>query len=165
MRHKHDMASSKKNRYFPRRWDKALAKQTAPIVRPAKGRNIGRRATRFRRDSVNTTLLESTKFSGATKHLRKTTVVNIHKKPYDVLCTRPGKWGNPFKIGRDGTREEVVTKHRKQFLANRRRVEECIRELSGKKLGCVCKLKLCHCDVYAEVCNSDAAYWYKLRHL
>ena len=38
----------------------------------------------------------------------KTTVVNIRKgEQCDVNIGRPSKWGNPFFIGPDGTREEV----------------------------------------------------------
>jgi hypothetical protein len=32
--------------------------------------------------------------------------------PGAVYIGWPGKWGNPFVIGRDGTREEVVAKYR-----------------------------------------------------
>ena len=38
----------------------------------------------------------------------KTRVVNCKKEPYDVYIGRPSKWGNPFKIGRDGSRQEVI---------------------------------------------------------
>jgi hypothetical protein len=29
-----------------------------------------------------------------------------------VYIGRPSKWGNPFVIGRDGSREEVIEKYR-----------------------------------------------------
>ncbi len=29
-----------------------------------------------------------------------------------VKIGRPTKWGNPFVIGRDGAREDVIAKHR-----------------------------------------------------
>ena len=35
-------------------------------------------------------------------------VVNAHREPYDVLIARPSKWGNPFRIGRDGNRDQVI---------------------------------------------------------
>ena len=41
-----------------------------------------------------------------------TTVVNILKDKYDVDGARSGKWGNIFFIGHDGSRAEVVRKHR-----------------------------------------------------
>ena len=40
-----------------------------------------------------------------------TTVVKIDQ-PYDVYIGRPSKWGNPFRIGPDGNREEVIRKYR-----------------------------------------------------
>ena len=33
-----------------------------------------------------------------------------------VYVGRPSKWGNPFVIGRDGTREEVIAKYRDWIL-------------------------------------------------
>ena len=35
-------------------------------------------------------------------------VVHCKKSMYDVYIGRPSKWSNPFKIGEDGTREEVI---------------------------------------------------------
>ncbi|MHB8407807.1 MAG: DUF4326 domain-containing protein [Acidiferrobacterales bacterium] len=32
--------------------------------------------------------------------------------PYDVYVGRPSKWGNPFVVGRDGSRSEVIQKYR-----------------------------------------------------
>ena len=37
-------------------------------------------------------------------------VVHCKKEPYDIYVGRPSKWGNPFRIGKDGTREEVIKK-------------------------------------------------------
>ena len=39
-------------------------------------------------------------------------VVHCKKEPYDIYIGRPSKWGNPFSIGKDGTREEVIEKYR-----------------------------------------------------
>lgn len=39
-------------------------------------------------------------------------VVHCKKNSYDVYIGRPSKWGNPFSIGRDGSREEVIEKYR-----------------------------------------------------
>jgi hypothetical protein len=38
----------------------------------------------------------------------------IGKRPMSdrVYVGRPGKWGNPFVIGRDGSRDEVIAKYR-----------------------------------------------------
>ena len=45
----------------------------------------------------------------------KTKVVNVHKEPYDVSIMRPSIYGNPYVIGSDGTREEVIEKFKKYF--------------------------------------------------
>lgn len=89
-------------------------------------------------------------------------VVNIRSgEPYDVFIGRPSKWGNPFKIGRDGNREAVIAKY-KQWLTElydgryRPLFYEATTELSGKVLGCFCAPLRCHGDVIREVCN---AYW------
>ncbi len=39
------------------------------------------------------------------------TVVHCKRKTYDVYIGRPGKWGNPFEIGKDGNRAEVIEKY------------------------------------------------------
>ncbi len=45
-------------------------------------------------------------------------VVHCKREPYDVYVGRPSKWGNPFREGRDGTREEVVVKHREWIITS-----------------------------------------------
>jgi hypothetical protein len=62
--------------------------------------------------------------------------------------------GNPFEIGKDGTREKVVAKHRDWFLAQPELVERVKRELRGKDLVCFCAPRACHGDIYDEVANS-----------
>jgi hypothetical protein len=37
-----------------------------------------------------------------------------------VYIGRPSKWGNPFVIGRDGTREQVIAKYRDWLVRNER---------------------------------------------
>jgi hypothetical protein len=75
-----------------------------------------------------------------------TRVVNVAKtKNYDVYIGRGGKWGNPFIIGRDGTREEVIAKHAEWIEHGEGRyLLDSIHELYGKTLGCHCAPKPCH---------------------
>ena len=40
-----------------------------------------------------------------------TTVVNLHRDPYDVLICRPSKWGNPFRITDKCPRELALEKY------------------------------------------------------
>lgn len=82
-----------------------------------------------------------------------TTVVNLRYQEYDVDCTRPGYWGNPFRVGRDGTRDQVIAKHRAWFLSQPAMVLKAKLQLRGKRLGCICHPLSCHCDVLAEVAD------------
>ena len=79
-----------------------------------------------------------------------TRVVNAHRKPYDVLIARPSKRGNPFRIGRDGNRDQVI----KMYEVHVRRRPDLIAalpELAGKRLGCYCKPLSCHGDVLVKL--------------
>ena len=67
----------------------------------------------------------------------------------------PGPWGNPFLLGRDGDREEVLDRYRRWLLARPQLIDRARRELRGKTLGCFCKPLLCHGDVLAEIADSD----------
>lgn len=84
-----------------------------------------------------------------------TRVVNVRggNEDWDVYVGRPSKWGNPFKPGRDGTREEVIQMYRKWLLLNPT-LYVALRELKGKDLGCWCAPKPCHADVLLEYANN-----------
>ncbi len=83
----------------------------------------------------------------------RTRVVNKNDEPYDVYIGRPSKWGNPFLIGRDGTREEVVEKFIDYFIeqieVGNIKTDE-LKQLHGKRLGCFCSPKPCHGDIIAH---------------
>jgi len=82
-----------------------------------------------------------------------TRVVHGKKERYDVYIGRPSKWGNPFEIGKDGTRKEVVEKYRKYILENKELMND-LYELEGKVLGCWCKPAECHGDVLVELLDN-----------
>lgn len=79
-----------------------------------------------------------------------TKVVNLRHEFYDVRICRPGQWGNPFHIGRDGTREEVIEKYR-EWILTRPKLLIQLQFLKGKRLGCVCAPLACHGDVLVEL--------------
>jgi len=79
-----------------------------------------------------------------------TRVVHCKKEKYDVYIGRPSKFGNPFEIGKDGTRKEVIEKYRKYILSNKELMDS-LHELEGKVLGCWCKPQACHGDVLVEL--------------
>jgi hypothetical protein len=83
-----------------------------------------------------------------------TIVVHCKKEPYDVYIGRPSKWGNPFKIGPDETREQVIEKYR-EYILSRPDLIASLHELKGKRLGCWCKPKACHGDVLAELADKS----------
>ena len=77
-------------------------------------------------------------------------VVHCKKEPYDIYIGRPSKWGNPFSIGKDGTRKEVLEKYRK-YILNNKGLMNSLDELKNKILGCWCKPKTCHGDILKEL--------------
>lgn len=78
-------------------------------------------------------------------------IVHCKKSRYDVYIGRPSKWGNPFVIGKDGSREQVIAKYREYVLQSPLRND--LEQLRGKVLGCWCYPKPCHGDVLVELVN------------
>lgn len=83
----------------------------------------------------------------------KTIVVNCNKDDYDVYIGRPSLFGNPFIIGKDGTRNEVIEKYHKWIIQQPLVMQE-IKKLKGKRLGCYCAPLKCHGDILAELANN-----------
>ena len=81
-------------------------------------------------------------------------VVHRMRESFDVHVGRPTKWGNPFVIGRDGGRDEVIARYRAWLEARPHLVEAARRELRGKVLACWCAPKACHGDVLLELANA-----------
>lgn len=77
-----------------------------------------------------------------------------HREPYDVYIGRPSKWGNPFEIGKHGTREEVIEKYRR-YLESRPSLLAALPDLRGKVLACWCAPLPCHGDVLLELANKE----------
>jgi len=69
-----------------------------------------------------------------------------------VPVHRPSKWGNPFRIGRDGTRDEVCEKYA-DWLQGQPDLLADIGELRGRVLGCYCAPDRCHGDELARLAN------------
>ena len=70
-----------------------------------------------------------------------------------IYIGRPSKWGNPYKIGPDGTREEVIWKY-KLYISQNQSLLNSLHELKGKDLVCFCKPLPCHGDVLLALANS-----------
>ncbi len=83
-----------------------------------------------------------------------TRVVHCKKAPYDVYIGRPSKWGNPFTIGRDGDRDNVVKLYCEWVLKQPELMAD-IHTLKGKTLACWCAPNLCHGHVLAEIADTQ----------
>ena len=83
-----------------------------------------------------------------------TKVVHCEHEQFDVYIGRPGPWGNPFEIGKHGTRAEVIAKYR-AYLINNPNLLARLHELKDKTLGCWCKPKACHGDVLVEMLHVE----------
>lgn len=84
-----------------------------------------------------------------------TTVGHVYQKTKsrdEVFIGRPSRWGNPFVIGRDGNREQVIAKYR-AWIKTKPELLASIHELKDKKLLCFCHPLPCHGDVLAELAN------------
>jgi hypothetical protein len=80
-------------------------------------------------------------------------VVHCKRSAHDVYIGRPSKWGNPFQIGRNGTREQVIERY-ERWLETQPELLAALPELAGKTLGCWCAPRSCHGDVLARLANT-----------
>lgn len=81
-----------------------------------------------------------------------TTVVNVRRQPCEVYVGRPSRWGNPFHLGVDGTRDVVVRRYA-AWIQTQVDLLAQLAELRGKTLGCFCAPALCHGDVLAALAD------------
>jgi len=84
----------------------------------------------------------------------KTKVVHLKREAFDIRIDRQTEWGNPFIIGRDGTREQVIEKYRRWLLTQKQLLAK-IHTLKGKVLGCWCKPAACHGDILARLAEES----------
>ncbi len=80
-------------------------------------------------------------------------VVNLRKEKYTIYIGRGSIFGNPFIIGKDGNRQDVIIKYEKW-------VRKCLYLPIGKAisnlpkdaiLGCYCAPKACHGDIIMKI--------------
>ena len=75
-------------------------------------------------------------------------MTHINKKRYPK---QDSIWANPFKTGKDGTRQEVLEKYRDYIIKKVEQNELDLNQLRGKVLGCWCKPNKCHGDILNEL--------------
>ena len=71
-----------------------------------------------------------------------------------VPIYRPTKFGNPFILGKDGNRTEVIDKYINWIKSQPELLELAKIELKGKNLICCCSPKKCHGDWLLNYVNS-----------
>lgn len=89
----------------------------------------------------------------ADMHSGKDEVLIEWAKEHDLFVSidRDTDWGNPFKVGQDGSRDEVIDRYRYHLEGHPHLMERLkAGELSGKVLGCWCYPHPCHGDVLIE---------------
>ena len=87
----------------------------------------------------------------------RTRVVHCRRERCDVLIDRATVWGNPYLIGRDGDRAQVIARYA-AYLRTRPDLLARIGELRGKVLGCWCRPEPCHGDVLAALADDPGSY-------
>lgn len=84
----------------------------------------------------------------------RATELKVHNKhhntapPGAVYVGRGSPWGNPFRIGVDGSRNFVIKRYEREVLPLLD-----ISPLRGKHLVCFCAPKKCHADLLLREAN------------
>ena len=80
-----------------------------------------------------------------------TTVVNCRRTDtFDIYIGRPSLFGNPYTIGPDGSRAQVIEKYRtyaRERVMTDPGFRAAVKALHGKMLACWCVPLDCHGDV------------------
>ncbi len=95
-----------------------------------------------------------------------TVICNMRCHKPDIACDRSSIFGNPYEIGRDGTRDDVCDKFEAYFKKKLTNPDfrAKVLALKGKKLGCwcrclpacnnpKCKTHRCHVETIVEFLN------------
>lgn len=70
-----------------------------------------------------------------------------------VYIGRPSKWGNPFEMSKDVSRDEVCDMFEKYVEENPLLKQVIKDELKGKNLICFCAPRRCHGDTLLRIAN------------
>jgi hypothetical protein len=66
---------------------------------------------------------------------------------------RASRWGNPFRLGKDGTSAEVIGRYR-AWLCDQPDLMAALPELAGRDLVYWCAPEPCHGDVLLAMANA-----------
>lgn len=75
---------------------------------------------------------------------------SFSKHPH-VFIARPSKWGNPFRIGVDGSRRTVIEKYEEHIRSRPDLLIDILLDLEGADLICWCHPLPCHGDVLVRL--------------
>jgi hypothetical protein len=79
-------------------------------------------------------------------------VAHCKRERHHVYIGRPSKWGNPFVVGKDGTRTECIALY-EGWIVQQDELMAALGELRGAVLGCFCAPQACHGDVLVGLAN------------
>jgi hypothetical protein len=79
-------------------------------------------------------------------------VVHCKRERHHIYIGRPSRWGNPFKVGRDGARGECIQLF-ERYLLETPQLLDALGELRGLVLGCWCAPRPCHGGVLVRLAN------------
>ena len=106
--------------------------------------------------------------------IKMTTRVQAKKKNGEIVtrfdvyigraCYRGGwklpksKWANPYFIGKDGTRDQVIGNYLDYILSEPELLKD-LSELEDKIIACFCSLEeCCHGDILIHLINGEIEY-------
>lgn len=89
-----------------------------------------------------------------------TRVVNRRREREEAYIGRGSMFGNPFVIGRDGSREDVIVKYIRWFeqRLSDPGFEQAVERLRGRVLGCYCRPLACHGQVIVGYLDDPIAF-------
>jgi hypothetical protein len=82
-------------------------------------------------------------------------VLNKKDNAQGVYVGRPSQWGNPYVIGKDGNRVEVIARFRAYAERRLQAEPEWLKPLVGRDLVCWCAPEGCHADVLIQLANAQ----------
>jgi hypothetical protein len=94
------------------------------------------------------------------------TLANYHCDPHlldwakatgrHVFIGRGSLWGNPFEMGKDGTRTYVIESYALYYFPRKPSLQAMLAQLAGKVLECYCVPERCHGEILIEMLSRAA---------
>ncbi len=83
---------------------------------------------------------------------------NIHEQSLisGVFIGRGSLYGNPYRIGIDGDRDQVCDLYEKMIMERPKMMNRIKKNLRGKDLMCFCTPKRCHGDFLLRIANEES---------